>query len=215
MNAPIDRSSRFQELADSYLEHIRILVQFEDRSANLRDFVGPWWTFQRAANSPKNHILIHTYRDAGIWLNNPCPHHARSQLLLQDWISAGAWQAMEQRKCKTKWGAGLENMTKKPRSQWSDDYKKNRLIIDHTVPIKVIRDKLFCKDRKHEYSCRDNLKQFLERFVRHGVLTAEENARLDLLGMNSKMPADWNGVDPYARYQVAKLQQQVIDCDRP
>lgn len=122
---------------------------------------------------------------------------------------------MEQRNCKTKWGAGFENMTKKPRSQWSDDYKKNSLIIDHTVPIKAIRDKLFCKDRKHEHSCRDNLKQFLERFVRHGVLTAEENARLDLLGMNSKMPADWNGVAPYARYQVAKLQQQVIDCDRP
>lgn len=211
MNTSVDKASRFQELANSYLEHIRILVQVEDRAANLRDFIGPWWTFQRAASALENHILIHTYRDVGIWLNNPCPLHAKPQLLLQDWMSKGAWQALEREKCRGRWNADPEKMPRKPRSQWTDDYKENRLIIDHAVPIKVIRHKLFCKSHKAEYNCKDNLKRFLESYVKHAVLTAKENELLDKQKLNSRMPEGWDGVDPYARYRSAKVQQWQFD----
>ncbi|OBR48046.1 hypothetical protein [Paraburkholderia tropica] len=211
MNTRPDRTSRFQELADSYLEHIRILVQVGDCAANVRDFIGPWWTFQRAAAAPGNDILIHTNRDVGIWLNNPCPHHAKPQLQLQDWISEGAWQAMERKACKTTWAASPDKMPTKPRSQWSDHYKMDRLIIDHAVPIKVIRDMLFARERKAEYSCKENLKGFLEGYVKHGVLTEKENALLDCKSLNSSMPASWNGVDPYARYSDVAIKQSVIE----
>lgn len=82
----------------------------------------------------------------------------------------------------------------------------SRLIIDHAVPIRLLREELFREKMKEEYSCRDQLEKFLHHHVRHAVLTAAENERLDKIGLKSNMPNnDWLWKDPYARYKHLEI----------
>ncbi|MCZ2128631.1 MAG: hypothetical protein LC099_12805 [Anaerolineales bacterium] len=46
----------------------------------------------------------------------------------------------------------------------------------------------------------------LQRFCIGVVVTAEEDQRLNKLGLRAKMPEGWNGVDPWARYAEAKIE---------
>jgi hypothetical protein len=58
-------SDRLKVIADSYLDHIRIAVEAQDRSAPFRDFVDNWNAF----HAPHSH-----HRSSGDrprWFNNP------------------------------------------------------------------------------------------------------------------------------------------------
>ena len=48
-------------------------------------------------------------------------------------------------------------------------------------------------------------------FVHHSALvTTEEHKRLSDAGLRSKMPKDWDGKDPFARYKIVGIE---VDCD--
>ena len=120
-------------LAQSYTEHLKLIVSAEDRGANLRDFVDPWWCFERQGP------FVRQRRD-GAWtavtMNKPCPRANRQRLLSTDWVSSAARDIIEsgsQEKC---------------------------LIVDHAIPLRVVRESLFklCPDDMTAF-----LKSFIKR----------------------------------------------------
>jgi len=51
----------------------------------------------------------------------------------------------------------------------------------------------------------DALRAFLKAHYRLGVLTFEENARLNSRGLVSRMPDNWDGRDVFARYSTVGI----------
>jgi len=43
------------------------------------------------------------------------------------------------------------------------------------------------------------------------VVTRAEDQRLNSLGLRSRMPAGWDGMDPFARYRVAGI--ELLEAD--
>ncbi len=75
------------------------------------------------------------------------------------------------------------------------------LIKDHIVPIKVIHGILQTDINRSE----ENIERLLKKYYRIGVITKEEDHKLNNLQLKSKMPDDWDGNDVYARYKRADI----------
>lgn len=76
--------------------------------------------------------------------------------------------------------------------------------VEHVVPLKVIVDLLL----DLEQPTKETVGTLLSNFYRVCLVTVEEHKRLTDAGLRSKMPDDWDGKDPYARYRVVG-----IECD--
>ncbi|GAN80080.1 hypothetical protein Aam_036_002 [Acidocella aminolytica 101 = DSM 11237] len=81
-----------------------------------------------------------------------------------------------------------------------------RLMVDHAVPIGVMADMLFDSASAvvSDLALAD-ISAHLERWYRLGLVSHAENGRLNAAGLASRMPPDWDRVDPFARYQVAGI----------
>tara|TARA_B100000900_G_C20349543_1_gene621725 strand:- start:95 stop:628 length:534 start_codon:yes stop_codon:yes gene_type:complete len=78
-----------------------------------------------------------------------------------------------------------------------------RLMKDHSVPIKIIRMLLQSDLSRSE----KNIEKFLNKYYRLGVLTKEEDIRLNDIKLKSDMPQDWDGYDVFARYKKAGIER--------
>jgi len=74
---------------------------------------------------------------------------------------------------------------------------------DHAIPVKVIIKMLMDKPSLSEKVIIEILRQF---YVSVTVTKYEHTVLLKNLGLASKMPNDWNGIDPLARYKKAGIQ---------
>ena len=70
-------------------------------------------------------------------------------------------------------------------------------IHEHTIPFKIIRDKLLNLDEVTFESVSDTL----DRFHVVSVISCEEDQYLKNAGLNLKMPEDWDGINQFARYE--------------
>jgi hypothetical protein len=82
----------------------------------------------------------------------------------------------------------------------SEAVKENpnqRFIREHTVPFRILRDKLMGIKNVDFESVSNILNQF------HVVtkITYEEDQKLKENGLNLEMPKDWDGENPFARYE--------------
>ena len=78
-------------------------------------------------------------------------------------------------------------------------------ICEHTVPFKILRDKLLgIKDPTPDSVC-----EVLNKFHVVSIISADEDQRLKDMGLNSKMPKDWDGKNPFARYEVAGISVEI------
>ncbi len=188
------RRARFDVLADSYLRHILIILEANDRGASLRDFLDPWWSFMRG-DPFINGVEHYSQRT----MNNPCPccEH-RERLPRLDFVSAGAAAALERRVCKYKSRQGGND------TRAAED----RLIVDHSVPLAQICVALF--DQRATWTL-PSLQQFLQHHYKRGLLTRAEdnllNERREGQSLSSKMPPGWSlGGDPFARYRARGIE---------
>ncbi|MEG8038756.1 hypothetical protein QP166_05115 [Sphingomonas sp. LR60] len=183
---------RCDELATSYLDHVLLILRVNDRGANLRDFLDPWWSFNKGEpfiGGRKNGNLSQRT------LNNPCAcgcgnidKSLGNRLLYLDWISVGAQKALSRRVCKNK-------------IEQRDPH--DRLIVEHSVPFAYIVNTLFAARETWD---RNSLHQFLIANFKRALITREEDALLDGYqngrSLTANMPIGWNvGSDPYSRYQ--------------
>lgn len=76
---------------------------------------------------------------------------------------------------------------------------KSEQIVEHVVPLRVIRDALFALDEVND----ETVKDVLDRLYVLCIVTKTQD---DLLKEHkSTMPKNWNGVDVWARYRAAGL----------
>jgi hypothetical protein len=76
--------------------------------------------------------------------------------------------------------------------------KKGDLVVDHAIPFSCLRKLLADAPRTHA-----GIVKCLEDNLRLGVLTKDENSKLDAMQLRSSMPDGAAG--PTARYDVAKI----------
>ncbi|MDA3902509.1 MAG: hypothetical protein PF441_03545 [Desulfuromusa sp.] len=86
----------------------------------------------------------------------------------------------------------------------SDSVKKNpdqKVIHEHTVPFRILRDKLMGLKDVNSKSVSNILNQL------HVVtkITYEEDQKLKDAKLNIEMPEDWNGENPFARYKAVGI----------
>lgn len=93
--------------------------------------------------------------------------------------------------------AHAQNAPDEYRLKYAARDKTVRLIVDHAVPIAVMVDMLF---QPGANLTRDGIREHLIKWYHLGLLTHEENTRLNAAGLKSKMPANWNYLDVFARY---------------
>ncbi|MEP2784825.1 MAG: hypothetical protein ABJO67_04090 [Pseudoruegeria sp.] len=82
--------------------------------------------------------------------------------------------------------------------------KKLGLRYEHPVPLTsclypLVRDAL---KRGGDVAARE----VLEKFHRPSWITTEEDLRLNNCGLRSKMPSDWDGYNPFARYEEVGIE---------
>ena len=182
----MDRAAKLVQLADSYLDHIRIAVEAGDKAAPFRDFLDNWAAFASEADhhrSAKNRV---------IWFNNPDAVKRRAMLLSLPFRSAGAAWVLSY---------AAENPNKYLELRRAGD-KSVRLIVDHAVPLVVMVERLF--ELGADLS-REGIRRHLNRWYLLGLLTNAEDVTLNRLGLRSRIPANWDGDDLTARYREAAI----------
>ncbi len=180
-------TDRLRLLADSYLDHVLIALEAGDVSAKLRDFLDPWWVFERGG------IFVHRRDDGGFTahtFNNPCGWAHRERLRAFDWVSEGAARILDRG-----YEARIVNRKQHP--------VELRLMADHAVPLAVIKAELW---RKPQSWSRESLRSFLRQNLRRGVIAFTEDQGLNKRKLRDRMPEDWQmGGDPYARYYAVGI----------
>ena len=186
----MDRGAKLAQLADSYLDHIRIAVEAGDAGGPFRDFIDNWAAFGIEASHHRSAT------DRVVWFNNPDALGRRTMLLSLPFRSSGA------------------DVTLRYAAEQPNEYRERRkakdnvvkLIVDHAVPLAVIVGQLFKPDVDLS---RNGIRKHLMRWYYLGLLTDAEDVKLNSIGLRSKMPANWNGNDLTARIEKRGLQRLI------
>jgi hypothetical protein len=187
----MDRASRLRRLADSYLDHTIIALRARDVGANFRDFLDPWWIYERGGE------FVHERAGGGFsahTFNNPCPWTHGRRLRQFDWCSQGADAIL---------ALGREAKIIDRKNHPVD----RRLIVDHSVPFAVLKSELW---RDPDAWTPASLRVFLSSNFKRAVLSSAENARLTHAKLGARMPPGWKlGDDPFARYRAVGIKSAV------
>ena len=113
------------------------------------------------------------------------------------------------------WGYGVLgfstiNKAAVPRSYAAKNLGPGECIYEHAVPMTVLMYELL----KPRYDTGRKVANHLSRLYRVCLVTYEENQRLRSLGLNSLMPEDWDGKDPWARYRAAGIRFNTAAVER-
>lgn len=76
---------------------------------------------------------------------------------------------------------------------------------EHVVPRSELRKMLMKKLRN---LTPEEIHRILSTFCLAIIVTKEEDAKINKIGLRSKMPDDWNGENPWARYVVAGIENE-------
>lgn len=98
---------------------------------------------------------------------------------------------------------GCKHWTK---AAWSICGQRRELRHEHVVPKKVMINHLL--EGKTWNAA--GIKNYFEAFCIGVVVTREEDLKLNKMGLRSKMPSNWDGQDPWARYRAAGLIDQIV-----
>ena len=76
------------------------------------------------------------------------------------------------------------------------------LIYDHAIPLTLVLNELQAVEELRP----ENIQPILDRRLAAALITMDENKRLTSLGLRSRMPDGWDGVDQLARYRAAGIE---------
>ncbi len=86
---------------------------------------------------------------------------------------------------------------------------KGRLMKDHSVPVRELRELMRGAYEEGRLSEIKEIKQFLEKYCCLGVITKEEDNRLNDKKLRSKIPDGWNSKDMFARYAEVGIEGDI------
>jgi len=81
-------------------------------------------------------------------------------------------------------------------------FQNGQLVYDHAVPFRYLQEELLSL---HQPST-NKIAEVLNRFETTVLITKDEDNQLNAAGFNRKMPPDWNGEDPLARYKAVGIE---------
>ena len=81
-------------------------------------------------------------------------------------------------------------------------YGKGELVYDHAVPFRYLQAELLALEAITPSALAD----CLERFGTAVLITKGEDSLLTRSGFGHAMPADWDGMDPLARYRAVGIE---------
>ena len=135
-------------------------------------------------------ILMETIR-----INLPMSHDARHYKLIRE--ASNAFNAYLERYKGYHYGIskGFERLQKDS----NGDVKRKDYIVEHAIPVSTLIKQL---KEKFKNPCNDQIKDYLTKQYHIYCLTKGEDNRLNK-ELKDKMPDDWDGKDPLARYKKA------------
>jgi hypothetical protein len=74
--------------------------------------------------------------------------------------------------------------------------RPNPLVHEHVVPKGIVIERLLNLPHKTA----DSVNELMVKYCKGAVITKDEDADLNRLGLRSKMPTGWDGKDVWARY---------------
>ena len=75
------------------------------------------------------------------------------------------------------------------------------VVADHSVPLSLLWEQIYGGELKET----DDLVNLVKKFSMMALITREEDSLLRTHGLTKRMPKDWDGVDPLARYAAAGI----------
>lgn len=79
--------------------------------------------------------------------------------------------------------------------------KNGNLIYDHSVPFNLLQKKLLSLNIVSPKT----VEPLLEKYSNFALILKSEDEKLRAAGYNHKMPEDWDGIDPLARYKAVGI----------
>jgi hypothetical protein len=80
-------------------------------------------------------------------------------------------------------------------------YGRGQLVFDHAIPFRYLQSELV----ELAEVTPEAVRTILEKRDVHVLITKSENKRLNAAGLQSKMPKNWDGVNPLARYKATRI----------
>lgn len=81
-------------------------------------------------------------------------------------------------------------------------FGNREIVYDHAVPFKYLQEELLEVDFPDPLK----VKKILSRHCTIAIITKEEDSLLNKNGLGNRMPQDWDGRDPLARYKKVGIQ---------
>jgi hypothetical protein len=78
---------------------------------------------------------------------------------------------------------------------------KGLVVFDHAIPFRYQLKELISIPEINTFA----VKSALEKYGVAVLITKEQDRLLTSLGLQRSMPKDWDGIDPLARYKMAKI----------
>ena len=149
-------------------------------AAELRDYSAPFRTFFDNWFAFKVGGPFLNANSRPHWFNNPCPDRHGEALRRAHFVSVAAARTL-------------------------GGFVRDRLVKDHAVPVALLRDLLFDEQPRTI----EEIRAFLLRHYRIGIITQEEDERLRAAGLRSRMPEDWRREEsPFGRYEQVGIVAQ-------
>jgi len=79
--------------------------------------------------------------------------------------------------------------------------RPNPLVHEHVIPKGIVIERLLKLPNKTA----DSVNELMVKYCKGAVITKDEDARLNSLGLRSKMPTGWDEKDVWARYRYAGI----------
>lgn len=138
-------------------------------------------------------ILMETIR-----INLPLSHDARHYKLIRE--ASNAFNAYLERYRGYHYGIskGFERL----QNTSTGDVEKKNYIVEHAIPVAVLIKQLKKKFKNPSY---DEIAEHLTKQYHIYCVTKDEDDDLNK-GLKDKMPEDWDGIDPLARYKKAGIE---------
>jgi hypothetical protein len=122
-----------------------------------------------------------------VWLNRPDPIKLKDTLIhAGDFISTKAMRIM-------------------------NGEEPGRLVKDHSIPIKILR-KLIVREQRVNTAY---IEEFLKDHYRLGIITKDEDRKINAEKLRSNMPEDWDEKDPFARYRAVNIEEATSKITPP
>jgi len=81
------------------------------------------------------------------------------------------------------------------------NFGKREIVYDHAIPFRYIEAELLDLAEVTPQAVAD----VLEKKCVVALITTEEDRKLNAAGLSSKMPENWDGLDPLARYKAVGI----------